>query len=389
MKGKFLIFIILSLIIGLSSSYSQSREDIENCRKISREYASNLAQALDNEDFKSIPEILFLWEQSCKMNEPLFRARVLHLIYEGKKPDLLYDPREALQMAINYRIRVDLSEDEDPEALQEYYEIYPDIFGYVEPGGMFDQETHHWARYLLRNRERDSLSLAFLRLYAGNEVSFFKELRSGSVRQTLLGEAYYQKAEELIDLPDFKYGVQSGLWIPFNDLGVIGPHPELGFFLGIEGASLATNASFGFRFGRTSEEISITVRDTITQTRNYQGGQLGFEFTGKFLNMRQHTTGLSVGGGIDIIDLVDESLQEPSRLTYISPYISFSLDYRYTFENRTWMRLGAGYHLLYHKSKERMDSPLTGDALMIRLSFGFSNNERKYQNLERMEYFSD
>ncbi len=228
-----------------------------------------------------------------------------------------------------------------------------------------------------------SLAYLFLELYSGQTSDFFMTLKAGGFPQSLLSREYHQRVVYFEQMPELSLGVGAGLWMPFSGLGSIGIKPSLGVQIGARTQRTWYDAVFEFRFGKTREEVNIPIQDTLSPTRNFQGGYLGLEVTRVLAAFQHSQIEIFAGAGYDVIDLVEDA-REPTRQVFATPALHVGPAYRYIFPNRFWISIKPGYYFLSHKNKG--GSSLDGNAINLRVVVGFSDNARKHQNLKRLGY---
>ena len=368
--------------LHVTTNASMAFTSLDNCEDVSAMYASQFAQELAQESFENIPPILIMWEQTCGIVEPLFRARTLLMIHDGVFTRT-NEPEELFDMAVHFEIRNGLMDDEDAEKRDDYFETYKDYFGYVPINSKFDRETRRFARAMLSVGHHDDLVKAVLTLYSGQSSEFFQILRKGKLSGTVVQENYNLRLKELKRKPELNLGISSGIWIPSSDLRAIGSKPFAGVFVGVKRSRITLNAGFEMRFGTVGEEIYVNLRDTMTLVSHYQGGFLGLETTGMLFESGRFRSGLFMAAGYDIIDLVEEG-QDPRGKTLYSPSLAAGIFIGYTFPNQTQLSLKPGIQFLNYKNTG--GTSFSGNALNLRLVFSYFENASKSQGLKRLGY---
>ncbi len=354
-----------------------------DCKENSESFANQIAEAIENNEMEALEGILFLWEQQCGLTEPVYRVRTLNQIRNGSWK--LQNGDELLNQALNFKIRNDLINNQDLQNLQDYFDYYPEVFGYVPLTSKLDIQTNLMAKRLLNdNKKYDSITNLILELYAGNAEMFFEKLKKGFASETMLGQSYKKRVQDLLQKPEWIVAIHAGTWFPTGDISALGTHPTLGLTLGGKKGRVALQSSFEFRFGKTPKEVFIVVKDTLSATRNYQGGSLNTDLSVDVFKKQNHHIGFFAGGGLDLIDLVENTLQEPERITFLSPEFRLGLQYHIFFVNRTYLNLSTGFSWLNHQAQLPESTQLSGNAINIKLIFGFRNNPSKTENLHRM-----
>jgi hypothetical protein len=374
---------ILFFLFFILASYSSAQIPETGCQGKANMFSEAFAMHLQNNNREKMMEVLTEWELECGFNEPVFRARAIYLIINGDFPAELAQ-HDLLAQAIAFEIRYTISENEDAATREEYFSIYRDYFGHVPVNGNFDRRTQQKAKELFPRANQDELSFAFLTLYTGNTSDFFNMLKEGRYSSSSLSSQYFERVESLKRKPEFNIGITSGVWIPQGNLQIIGIKPSIGVFAGITRLNTAVNAIFEMRFGRTDSPVIINIKDTLIETRIHHGSYLGLEGHQIIHRSGKYRSGFFLSAGYNIVDIVEEALLEPERQTFGSWAFSGGLTFERLFSNRTRLGLHPGYILLNHRHRE--GSPLDGNAFVIKLIFGYSENAHKYVNLKRLGY---
>ncbi|TVQ12271.1 MAG: hypothetical protein EA361_11365 [Bacteroidetes bacterium] len=382
MFKKKVYFPIIFLFWALSAFTSENRSQGDNCRQYAPSYADSVADLLRKELTDRLPAVLLDWEHSCGLSEPLFRIRMLQLISEGQFPGYLSE-KDMLDYAVAFDIRDAITARENLEEREEYYELYAGYFGYIPLNSGFDRQTERWASRMLARFSPEDPEWAWLSLYSGDTQSFFLILREDKYKGAELSEVYKERVAYFQKKPELNMGIGTGIWIPTADLEIIGMKPILEIFAGIKTQNTFYDLVFSMRFGQTKNPFELVARDSIVETRNYQGGFIGIEITRMFFKSGRYETGLYVSGGYDLMDIIEDR-QDPVRETFAAAALQLGPVITYNFHNRSRISLKAGYSLMNHKSTG--GSSLQGNAWNLRILFGFSDNARKTENLRRLGY---
>jgi hypothetical protein len=373
------LFFLFSIVA--SSSFTQL--PFSDCSSRAYMFSEAFAMHLQNNNREKMAEVLAEWEIHCGLNEPVFRARSIYQIMMGDFPGLL-EKEDFLAQAIAFEIRHEISENQDQPTREEYFAVYREYFGFIPINSNYDRRTLQKARELLPAADPDKLSYAFLLLYSGNTQDFFQLLKNGSYTSTLLSDQYSARLTSLRRKPEFNFGISSGLWIPSGDLEIIGMKPSIGVFAGVTRLNTSLNAVFEMRFGRTESPVSINIRDSLVQTNIHHGSYFGLEGNRIILKTGKMRMGIFLSAGYNLIDIVEEALLDPERHTFGSWAFSGGAVFDFVFANRTRIGLHPGFVILNHH--QTAGSSLEGNAFILKLVFGYSENARKFVNLKRLGY---
>lgn len=361
----------------------QGQVILVNCAEKADNYSVEVVKAMMDGNDEALAELLFAWEQDCGLTEPVFRARALQLIAEGRFPGPL-DESLLLEKAVAFEIRYRLNTEESPSVRNFFYEEYEEYFGHVPLNEEFDRQTLRIANRLKNQVDDNTLEYRLLELYSGNTVSFFLALKEGNFAETQLAGDYNNRVAELLNMPEINLGVRGGMWFPMGDLDILGVHPALGVNLGVKKNRNYLDAIFDIRFGKAANPVTLVVQDTLVITAtNFQGAYMGLEWSRVLVKGSDYEIELFAGAGYDVIDLIEDG-QDPERQTFGSFAVYFGPSYRYIFANRTWLSIRPGFYLLNHNHEG--GSSFKGNAWSFTVAFGFSDNARKTENLRRLGF---
>lgn len=385
MKHTSLIFLISILLFepfkGLSSD--EPRDWSNKCIQDAAMYADSVAVALQKGDFTRASESLSTWEQSCGLTEPVFRAQLLLDAISGYNQMEMSELDGLLERAISFDVRYDLIENAGEQERIEYFELYPDYFGYVPINGAFDRQTQRLALQLQRAGIKDEIVAAFVAFYAGETDWFFQNLKQGGLIYSRLSEEYFARVLYFQQKPELSVGIASGLWFPMGNLDVIGMKPSFLVNAGITKKSSSIHAVIAIRFGNTLKPVSFSVQDTMVTTRNQQSGYGGLEWVQGLHSWGKMRIGFTVTGGYDIIDIVEDK-QDPRRKTFGSWFLQPGIFWEFTLPNQSALGLYPYFSVLNHHNSSSKE--FNGNAWYLTLRYRLSGNVRKTENLKRLGY---
>jgi hypothetical protein len=382
MSIRFSAGMVMFLLV-FSASLSSAGVPEEGCQERAEKYSEAYALHMHNNELEKMAEVLAEWAGECGENEPVFRAKALYAIMTGTFPGNIKQ-EDMLAQAIAFEIRYTISESQNAASREEYFSVYRDYFGHVSVNGSFDRRSLQKARELLPGSDENNLAYAFLTLYSGNPRAFFLMLKEGRYTSSPLSVQYFDRVTSLKRKPEFNFGISTGLWIPSGDLQILGTKPSIGVFAGVTRLNTSLNALFELRFGRAASPVTINIRDSLVQTDLHHGSFLGLEANHVIFKTSKTRLGMFVIAGYNTIDLVEEALLVPERLTFGSWTISGGPFIDRVFSNRTRLGIHPGYMILNHR--QTTGSSLRGDAIIVKLVFGYSENAHKYVNLRRLGY---
>lgn len=378
----FLTLLLLFLQIDVFAMVANPAPS-DDCILIAPLYADSISVALEKNDLNHTSELLLAWEQRCGMSEPVFRARLLVDFVMGENQEELSEMDGLLDRAIAFDVRYDLIENGSEQERNDYFELYPEYFGYLSINGAFDRQTQRLALQLQRAETDNEILSAFVALYAGETEWFFQNLKQGGLVYSRLSEEYFARVLYFQQKPELSAGITTGLWVPQGNLDVIGLKPSFMVHAGVKNRTSSLHAVLAIRFGSTRKPISFSVQDTLVTTRNQQGGYAGMEWVQSLYSREKMSVGFTFTGGYDVIDMVEDR-QDPRRKTFGSWFLQPGLFWEFSLPNQSALGLYPYYAFLNHKNSGI--PPLDGSAWFVTLRYRLSGNVRKTENLKRLGY---
>ena len=169
--------------------------------------------------------------------------------------------------------------------------------------------------------------------------------------------------------------VSLGWWAPTGNLArVLGSHPSVGITLGGRSKWHEYDLTWGFRFLHPTPEAYTVVRnDSAYNSRYYDGGYIGFEYTRYIVHERYLDIGLTGGIGYDYFDIVDGFTDNPSHhwlepFNVGSPNLNYGLRVKYFFKNTSFIGVTVKYNVIYYENNGGTN--LGGNAFTLDLSYG-------------------
>jgi len=380
------IFLILLFLLGQMDAFAglENQEPIEaNCPSNASLFADSIALALEGNDLNRASQLLYTWEQLCGLSEPVFRIGLLLDAATGNRKPELYGVDGLLSQAVSFEIRYRLMIETDEQGRKEYFELYPDYFGYVFINSAFDRKTQQLALQLLRDGVNNNILHAFVRLYAGETEWFFQNLKNGNLADSKLQQEYMARVQFFQQKPELSAGISTGLWVPMGNLDVVGLKPAFIVHAGVKKWSSSLHAVVAIRFGSTRVPIDFSIQDTLVSTRNQQGGFAGLEWVQGLYSRKKASLGITLTGGYDVIDMVEDR-QDPRRKTFGSWFLQPGIFWEYALPNHSSLGLYPYFVFLNHKNT--VNPSLDGNAWFVTLRYRLSGNVRKSENLKRLGY---
>ncbi|MBN1182030.1 MAG: hypothetical protein JXB49_07065 [Bacteroidales bacterium] len=182
-------------------------------------------------------------------------------------------------------------------------------------------------------------------------------------------------------------GLNSGIWIPAGKLGDLGVHPLTGFKMDIKWGKMYYGLGMDFRFMKAKNHYDFyySNTDTIVLTNCFFSGSYGIHLGRDIIAGENYNMVLNLGIAYDYIKAVNEpddvhyyygttaisEIEKKDMVKYLHSYnIGLSIINRYSFNNKTYMELGACYNITDFTLQNR--SNLTGNVFTITFTYGLN-----------------
>lgn len=233
-----------------------------------------------------------------------------------------------------------------------------------------------WSGEELHSGNYDGIDSELLSIYAGNWQEFKDELKSGSFPDSTIQLAYQDRLRELIYEDEFSLELFTGIWMPQSNLGRLGNHPIIG--LGASGftGGFRFNASFALRFLKAPDDYRVRRYDSIFVDDYFSSIYFGFEvYRSLYRDLRNDiSVGLGVGyDGITFHTYGGNSDLAPETLNSFNLNIGLGYSFYYNYQN--FVRLEGRYNFVNFRNN--INDDLAGDAIALRLIFGFTDNSAR------------
>ncbi|MCL2040526.1 MAG: hypothetical protein FWG84_00620 [Bacteroidales bacterium] len=355
------------IFIGLClwASFSQGQENqrlVLTCEDVTENCATLFVHYYKAGNMDSVAIIMDYWEEKCGNIEQIQRARILCAIDQKRYNDAVLKAG-ILENVLDYKEKeeensVDSKKDTDA----------------------FDIFTQQLADSIMNRYSKTGISYAWCEFYGKNPDRLFKRIQNREFDESTLAQEYFSEVDKLKINGFFHIAVLVGAWIPFGKMSEFGPHPEIGYSVGGGVARFNFDVSVGYRFVHTSEtEIQYKDLPPIKADR-FSGYFLGVDIGVSILRKRQHEL-LCVGGfGYESLNVVSDK-----KIPAIeSNYLNFGAGYRFHFQSNTYLGVQVKYNVVHYLSGSAFND--SGNALLTRVSFGWTSRGKKARELSRLQY---
>jgi hypothetical protein len=392
MKTAFYPHVVrINLIVWLIllAFYSQAQDALDrlmvnrplDCSEVSYNCSLLFQKYLEEIKVDSARQIVYYWKKKCGDREPVFRARILLSLIERNYHDSL-TTMNSINHLFNYQNRVDMVNTGDVSN----YDYYKPYYGYVPVGSDFDNFTKDIAKELMKNYSENSIEYLLAEFYGYDPTLFFEKVQNLKFQNTTWYNRYQAYLDENLALPDFNLSWITGLWIPTGQIEVLGPHPDIGFQMGIKKRKMNYDLTMTFKFGDAKNAYWATRTNsgnTKELTKNFFGGYIGFDVGYDVYVHKHHEIQLLSGIALDGFDALEETggLPAESVLTY---NINFGAGYRYYLTNSFYLGLRGKFNIVDYTVNNVVD--INGIPVTLQLVVGGLTNRIKSKNLADLKY---
>ncbi|MFZ4741106.1 MAG: hypothetical protein ACOYLE_08065 [Bacteroidales bacterium] len=382
------IFRILAFLFLTSNVYGQidGIESLMTRKYLSCQDIRYNAQFLIPEFYKkdskdTLNAIIDYWEKYCGLSEEIIRCRILFAIDNREFDENTYD-----STILNYLISYKNSTWGLRNKYRETY-IYYNWYSNTSQPDTLKSFTVNLAKVILARNDLKPIERFFLKMYSNDFEGTFAMLQSDDFKETKIHKYYFSEIQrnnrQIILHGDFILGV----WIPQDNLEILGNHPFIGLRGGYKYKRLIVDATIGFKFVKSPNVYKVYKNDSIWDTDHFFGGYIGIDLGLEMFRIKNNSFDLIGGVAFDGFDAI--KVDDPNSNTDISKSISslnlnIGLGYKYNINK--WNYIGVDFKYNIVDFKNNMGTDLSGNAFMINLIYGFFEKRYNVYRLEGLDY---
>lgn len=386
-KHLLLPIVLVAVLLSGSTSFAQTpdlghlmTENLLNCQDIAYNSLRLIPEYYDRGEVDSAYMVLDYWEMACGIPEQAARTRIVFSLLEGDR-NYQNDP-ELLDKLLSY-----YASDESP-----YMYIYMPGPGYytvpLPEERLLGYEI--FIKQALRRKEKEGkwnrIDEFVAQYYSGNKDPLFRALNNNELEGTVLQNRYHQKVDDAMSLADLDMEMYAGAMIYDGNASALGVKPQIGFKIGGKKKGFLYHLLIDVRFLKSANTYQVYDQDSLFTTDKYFGYYMGLEGGYEFLKTDKHGLNLVAGIGYEGFTAVNMDADEDLDAVEVgSLNLHLGGGYRYYYtQTGSYIGLAAQYSFLDYNTHGGTD--LSGNALSIRLSWGFSGNFVRTRQLEALRY---
>lgn len=378
---------IFQLSLLAFAAYGQS-PDVEGlmtrhyptCQDITYNVQFLIPEYVNKASADTLDAILTYWENHCGQSEALTRCRILLAIDRGNFSENLYDQSIMTELN-NYKNMVNARANAYMDKEGRYWR-YTNFLT-----DRLDQFTVQWAIKLLQRENVPPLEMFFLRVYSNNFDSAFEMLQSPAFNGTKLQQydALQKKQQKMS--PSVISEFLAGVWIPQENLKLVGVHPQIGYRLGLEVNRFNAGLILGLKFLNSPNAFQVVKNDSVWNTRHFFGGILGLDMGYDLIRPGKNHLRVLGGMAYDGFDVLSENTgNSDTKITKTlnSLNVNVGLGYAWQFNQTNCIGIECKYNLVKYKNTGGTD--LTGNVWSVNLVYRFSGYYQSRMRSSRLWY---
>jgi hypothetical protein len=311
----------------------------------------------------TLNSVMEFWQSNCGISEPLIRCKILIAIEVGNFDENLYTNN-----IIDYLYRYKQSK----IAYSRSYNYFLPYYNDQNFSLKLDDFTSKLAEKLLLKANLNHIERFFVEFYSDLFDKNFSVLNSEKFTGTKIQD--YYKQEVNVETPkSIGHGsLFAGIWIPQNNLKIVGIHPSIGFSYGFQKKHLFIDGVFSFRFGKSPNTYQVEKDDSIWNTTHYFGGYIGLDCGYTLLTFENECFDL-LGGiafdGFDALSVKDKNSNNDISKSINTLNLNVGLGYKHLLKSNNYVGLDFKYNFVNYKNLNGTN--LSGNTLTINLIYGF------------------
>jgi len=226
----------------------------------------------------------------------------------------------------------------------------------------------------LKDKQLTPTEQFFVNFYADSSaVKIGKLLNSNDYAGTLIQQRYKSYKDSVKRIPAGHLGFYTGCYIPLGNNQILGNKLLLGFRFGSKFYKNYLNFCLNAKIGKAKDEYFVMHENQLTKTDVASGAYIGAEYE-RVLFASKKTAflcALGFGGENTTAIQADTDADIKSKILWTTNFNGgLGIKHYYGFDR--YIGLSASYNYLNLNNKGGTD--LSGNALSIRLAYGFSSN---------------
>jgi hypothetical protein len=384
--------ILLSFLFVHLGLYAQVQKPVvkpivvNTCETVSNEAIQLIPYYLEVNNLDSAAYYAREWKDKCGRNK--FNERI-NLLLSIKDDSFT-------QFMVDYSAYVflldDLADHRLNQLIDTVYQNPTNFFNqYYNPADLilaFDKASKDFAKKTLQEFINNGISTCDLRyqmltLYAGDLGAFEKSIKSSECSDGRLPQLINELITKIEKKKLVHVALSSGIWIPTENVSILGVHPTIGFLFGVGSKKYTFDLNAEFRFVNSKNNYTTLYQGNLITTDYFFGGFAGLDATRTMLTKGKSNLHVVGGVGIDGIDVVesdtDNDIDGKSILSFNA---NAGLGYRYINTKGSYSGIDVRYNFVQYDNNP--GTSFSGNTISVRLTFGLIANDKKRRQLNEV-----
>jgi hypothetical protein len=269
MKQRLLFCLLFISTFIFNETRAQSIEEQmtkkrPTCNEVFLNAMELLPKLYRNKSLDSMYLAIEIWKQSCG-NDPEVQCSSLLLAMEQSTFSIDSVNNNTIDLLTNYA--------------KSFYYYQQQPTRYPEVQISFYRLCSVWAKLLLEQNALDENEKFICKVFNGEIVDPVKEIKNNP--ETYRQLAVFLKKKEAGERKGnhSNYALLTGIWLPQDDLYVLGNHPSIGFQFGYKAARDQIDFTLQFRFMKSTNTYQVSRNGYLYGSDAYFGGYIGVDYT--------------------------------------------------------------------------------------------------------------
>ncbi len=354
------VFSILFCMSFLNLAKAQSIEEQmarrqPSCNEVFLNAVDILPKLYRQHAFDSMYSAVQIWKRACGNTQEIQCASLLLLMQQNNFTNTSLDST-IIDLLNNYANSFGFFQ----RNMSQYFKGQRDFY----------KLSSIWAKLLMEQKALDENEKFFCGVFSGSIIDPLNEIKTHPEKSPQLAELLKQKNAAQRNGYRSNLAFLTGIWMPKNDLQMLGNHPSIGFQLGFRDVHNEFDFTLQFRFLQSANTYLVKRSNVLYDSRHYFGGYIGIDYTYYFVSKQQYDVGLLVGAGYDGFDVFSSEYNNNGLqpLSIGSFNANGGLKYNLFVTPTFYVGLQGRYNLVNYTN--RGGTSLNGNAFSIDLIIG-------------------
>jgi hypothetical protein len=324
--------------------------------------------------------VMDYWEKSCGETEPLVRCKILLAIEDNTFTESTYD-NSIIYFLLAYKKNGYKINSYSYGTFRPYYQ---DNFSLEARLDLF---TTNLAGQLMLRDDLTKIERFLVQLYAKDYDFSFAQLNSGDFDGSKIQQCYFDEIKKNKKDLTGHGDLIAGVWMPLDNLSLIGVHPVFGFRSGFKYKKLYTDLNISFRFGKSPNVFQVEQNDSVWNTTHYFGGYIGIDLGYNLFSFGNNDIDLLSGiayDGFDVLSVKTYNYYNDISKSLSSLNLNLGIGFKHYLNSLSYYGFDLKYNFVNYKNTNGTD--LSGNTITLNFIIGFFSNRVSDSRLRQLDY---